>query len=286
MKKQVFTLCLFIFCLFPQAAFAARSITISGDKSSLFGDEQLNISASLSGFTNGETIYIKGAFFKDGATNYFGYTKSNDSWIKNSTTAISQRQVTIGSWDAAAIVRSDFEDSGYGGKGDYKFKLGFYYLTSGGNLSSVNWSSNVLGIHLDQPNTTPTNAPTSSQTSSSTTKSTPSTKTSSSSKTPAPTKTPTAVLQTTTSVTTVLRNNNSAKIANNFDVASDFARVRNVTPTSGRKQNSIQVLGTKDQNFSPLFLLGGLIILLSGGIWFVLKNYKISEIYEKIFNKQ
>ncbi len=286
MKKQFFALFLFAILFSPTSAFAARSITISGDKSSLFGDEELNIAASLSGFTNGETIYIKGAFFKDGATNYFGYTKSNDSWIKNSTTAISQRQVVIGSWEATAIVRSDFEDSGYSGKGDYKFKLGFYYLTSGGNLSSVNWSSNVLGMHIDQPSATPTNMPTSSQTSFSTTKSTPSTKTSSPSKIPAPTKTPTAALQTTTSVTTALKNNNSAKIANNFKIASDFARVRNITITPRIKPKNVQVLAAKDQNFSTLIIIGGIILFLAGGSWFALKYLKDTGIYEKIFNKQ
>lgn len=280
MKRKFLAVWLFLICLFPQTAFAARSISISGDKSSLFGDEQLNIVASLSGFTNGETIYIKGAFFKDGATNYFGYTKSNDSWVKNSTTAISQQQVTIGSWDGSAIVRSDFEDSGYIGKGDYKFKLGFYYLTSGGNLSSVNWSSNVLSLSLDQPLVVPTNIPTSSQTSSSSNIN--SSKTVSPAKTPTSIKVPTPTLQIATSVTAALKNTNSAKIAQNFKIATDFARLRNITPTKAQSSGRVKVLGAKDQAISPLLILtiiGGLALLLGGGTLFAYKNLEQIKIW-------
>jgi hypothetical protein len=88
--------------------FAARKLTITGDKSSLLGDEELLVTASASGFTDGETVYIKGAFYQTGSTNYFGYTKNNDSWIKNSAQNTSQRAITIGNWDGTLIVKSDF----------------------------------------------------------------------------------------------------------------------------------------------------------------------------------
>ncbi len=175
----------FLFYLpsYVNPVFAARSLTISANKDSLFGDEEVAITASASGFTNGETIYLKGAFYQDTASpNYFGYTKSGDSWIKNSTTTLSQRSIKIGEWDGSIISKSDFTDSGYKGEGGYKFKIGFYYLTSGGNLSAVNWSANVLDINLNEPDPTPTNTP------SPTPSSTP---TSSPTDTPIPTKTPT-----------------------------------------------------------------------------------------------
>ncbi len=118
---------------------ATRTITISANKSTLFGFEEAIVNASMSGFTNGETIYVKGAFYKDGTSNYFGFTKNGDNWIRNGDTTINQRQIQVGNWDGNVTIKSDFDDGDYKGEGDYKLKVGFYYLTSGGNLSTVNW---------------------------------------------------------------------------------------------------------------------------------------------------
>lgn len=160
MAKYLFALLIFIFFLFPLTTiFAARNLTITGNKSTLFGDEEMVITASSSGFTSGETIYVKGAFYQEGSTNYFGYTKNGDVWIKNGETTTAQRTVTIGSWDQTIVVKSDFSDGGYKGEGEYKVKLGFYYTTSGGNLSSVNWSENILAVILNEPDPTPTSTP-------------------------------------------------------------------------------------------------------------------------------
>ncbi len=122
----------------------------------------MNITASISGFTDGETVYVKGAFFQAGSSNYFGYTKSGDIWIKNSAPNTSQRSVKIGEWDGTLSVKSDFSDSGYKGEGDYLVKLGFYT----GSATSVNWSANSLAIVLNEPDPTssPTQLPTASNT--------------------------------------------------------------------------------------------------------------------------
>lgn len=156
--------CIVVFFLIFSICFikncqAARNITITADKDALFGDEQVSLSTQLSGFTDGETIYIKGAFYQDGTTNYFGYTKNNNDWVKNGISSSLQWQVKIGGWDGQLIAKSDFSDSGYKGEGTYKFKVGFYYTTSGGNLSSVNWSTNILDIYINEPDPTPTPAP-------------------------------------------------------------------------------------------------------------------------------
>lgn len=146
--------------LFPSQCQAARTLSISSGAISLFGEQEAEIIASLSGFTEGELIYIKGAFYKEGSTNYFGYTKNNDSWIKNGETTISQRQVKIGEWDEKLLTKSDFSDSGYQGEGDYKLKVGFYYQTSAGNISSVNWSLNSVQLSINEPDPTETSIPT------------------------------------------------------------------------------------------------------------------------------
>ncbi|MEK9175968.1 MAG: hypothetical protein AAB520_00835 [Patescibacteria group bacterium] len=262
--KKLFAFLFLLYLFLPTQTLAARSISVTSDKGSIYGIEEANISASISGFTNGEKIYIKGAFFKDGSTNYFGYTKSGDSWIKNSTSATGQRQVEIANWDQSVIVRSDFDDSGYEGKGEYKFKLGFYYTTSGGNLSSVNWS-NSISFSLDSP--APTSLPVvTSQTTIS------NSKTSSSNKAPTPTKTASNLTSSSTLAnTTSQTGNNFAKITQNSKISSDFARIRNISPTSEKVSGRVEVLGAKEQNSSFItiltVILGLALILAAGGFW-------------------
>ena len=147
---------IFIFLIFSTTVFAARNLNISIDKTSLYGEDELVATADQTGFIAGETIYIKGAFYEEGSTNYFGYTKNADSWIKNGDPTISQRSVVIGSWDGKLTVKSDLLDTGYKGEGDYLFKVGFYYITGSGNPSSVNWSSNSASLILNEPANTPT----------------------------------------------------------------------------------------------------------------------------------
>lgn len=132
-------------------------MTISSNQSVLHGYDEMTISiSSMSGFTNGETIYVKGAFYKDGSANYFGFTQNNSDWIKNGDSIVNQRQVQIGNWDEQLVIKSDFDDSGYQGEGDYKVKVGFYYITAGGNVSPVSWSANSLDITINDPDPTPT----------------------------------------------------------------------------------------------------------------------------------
>lgn len=152
-------LALVLFACAPKV-YAARSMTISGNISSLLGDDILIVTASPSGFVEGETIYIKGAFFQSGTTNYFGYTKNNDAWIKNSASNSLQRSIKIGEWDGKLEAKVDYGDSGYKGENDYAFKLRFYY----GAAFSADWSTNELIISISEPDPTITPLPTPSQT--------------------------------------------------------------------------------------------------------------------------
>lgn len=150
--------------IFSSQLVFARDISITANKASLFGDEELVITASSSGFASDEQLYIKGAFFQDGTSNYFGFTKNNNEWIKNSASSQSQRYIKMNEWDGLIYVRNDTTDTGYKGDGSYKFKLGFYYTTPGGSISSVNWSTNTIDVALSYPSPTPTPLPTSTPT--------------------------------------------------------------------------------------------------------------------------
>jgi len=259
MKKQILPLLLsiFAFILLSTEAYSARKISITSDKDTLSLDQEMIVTASSSGFTDGEKIYIKGAFYKEGSSNYFGLTKFDTSWIKNSASVKSQREIVIGSWDNSAVVKLDYEDSGFTGIGDYKFKLGFYYLTSSGNTSSVNWSENSLALKIDNE-PTPTSSPEKvSNTSTAVTVSETEIK---SSNTPTPRKSPTISA-------TTKKNLESVKISNIQREASAYAKIEPISRTSKIKEEEVQVLGTKDTVFPKVYLAsGGLLVIISAFI--------------------
>lgn len=253
---------IFLFVFAPES-FAARNLTIASVKNTLFGFEDAIITASASGFTDNETIYIKGAFYQEGSTNYFGYTKKDDDWIKNGESTTSQKQIKINEWDQVLTVKSDFEDSGYKGEGDYKLKVGFYYITSGGNLSSVNWSSNILDININEPDPTPTPTPeptlTPTPTSAPTANPTPTP-----TKTPTPTPVPTIKISSPTPTLTPLLvsflSTDSAAVLGESTESSDVE-------FSFTKSDEKTVASDKDSNnLSKILIILGFVFVTACGI--------------------
>ena len=260
MKKQLVPLLLsiFIFLISASGVLAARSISIATDRNSISLDEEMIITASVSGFTEGEKIYIKGAFYKDGGSNYFGFTKLNDSWVKNSATAKSQKEVTIGDWDESVLAKLDYEDSGYVGIGEYKFKLGFYYLTSSGNTSSVNWSANSLGVSIiNEPSPTPEPVNTNSKSDSE------------NSITDMPTPIPSKVVATITGNKT----SKSVKITNAKKEASQYAQIKPIEEVE-EEENDTQVLGAEDSISSSIYIFSGGFILVAAFIILIKRELK------------
>ncbi|MBI3955063.1 hypothetical protein HY338_01355 [Candidatus Gottesmanbacteria bacterium] len=145
-----------------KSVYGARSIKIDSFKDSFHNDEEGEAQVILTGFDVGEEIHIKGAFAGNDSTNYFGFTKIGGEWIKNSAKSEDQPVVTVNNWDNKLKIKPDLTDTGFHGTDDYNFKIGFYYVTTGGNLSSVNWSDNVK-VHIDfvpSPTAIPTVLPT------------------------------------------------------------------------------------------------------------------------------
>ena len=226
----------------------------------------MQISASSSGFASGEEILIKGAFFKDGKTNYFGYSKNGDSWIKNGETSQNQLKVKIGEWNNILNVKSDFDDSGYDGEGEYKFKVGFYYTTSGGNLSSVNWSDNNLTISISEPDPTPTATPQPTQTPTSTPSKT-STPIPTKTPTPTPSKTPTSKPSPTATTETI-----------DEDFSSDSGEVLGMETATNSPSPSTDVSGSNDPEnknmiIATIFVVLGT-LLIGGSVYWVIKTSK------------
>jgi hypothetical protein len=252
-------------------AFAARNISIeSASKTALFGDEEVTLNASPSGFTDGETIYIKGAFYQEGGAtnNYFGFTRNGDNWIKNGDPNANQRQVKIGEWNGNVIVKADFADSGYKGEGGYKLRLGFYYITSTGNISSsVSWSTNSVDLNLSEPDPTPTDTPTKEPTPTKT-------------PTPIPFKTPTPTPSTKPTVTKTITKS-ATKSANLSGIPTSVLGAN--TKTDDKKtqdDKSAKVLGAaadSRNNFRIIILALGIILLACAILVFLRSRTKNLE---------
>lgn len=108
---------------------------------SIDSTDLLEAAVLLSGFTPKTDFYLKGVFIKENSSNYFGKTKVNQSWIKNSMSYQNQIKITtddLGNWNGTVSVMVDLDDSGFGGNGSYIFKVG-RYDTDGSNLT---WSNN------------------------------------------------------------------------------------------------------------------------------------------------
>lgn len=159
----LFFLSLFILPSF-RPIFAGQITILSGDGTSLTGDQSITVTASASGFPSGQSLFIKGVFHKDGSTNYFGYTQNAGDWTGNSESKTNQRQVAVDSWNGSLTAKSNYGDSGFTGDGSYKFKIG-YYLSA---ADDVTWSTNEINVTLVGPTPTPSPTPSLTPTPSST----------------------------------------------------------------------------------------------------------------------
>jgi hypothetical protein len=148
----------------PSSANKATAIfSISTQSESISASQSLLINASLwySDFSSTK-FYLKGAFRKAGETNYFGYTKIGENWIKNGASFNDQLEIitnSSGQWSGEILVKPDPADSGYEGAGEYLFKVAKYSET-GTNLI---WS-NEIKINLTIPVAEPTIKPAASPT--------------------------------------------------------------------------------------------------------------------------
>lgn len=92
-------------------------------------------------------IYLKGAFKKEGSSNYFGLTKVENEWVKNGSSYKNQLSIktdSSGNWNGEVDIKVDTSDSGFTGSSDYLFKVGRYFQDSSG----VSWS-NETSIYIE-----------------------------------------------------------------------------------------------------------------------------------------
>lgn len=120
---------------------SSSTFTISNIPAQIDSTQNFSVSITLSlPSAPNSTFYLKGAFKKEGSSNYFGLTKVGSSWIKNGDKYSKHFPITTdssGHWSGNLEFQPDSSDTGYQGSGDYIFKVARY--TSSG--SGPTWTS-------------------------------------------------------------------------------------------------------------------------------------------------
>lgn len=152
----------------PTATSNTSSFIISNITSQINSDQSFTTTVNLSSPDDPNTkFYLKGAFKKDGESNYFGLTKVSGSFVKNGSSFSEQYPITTdssGNWSGELETKVDNDDSGFSGTGNYIFKVGKY--NSNNANPSVSWSNEVtvkiISTEINQAtnlNTSPSPSP-------------------------------------------------------------------------------------------------------------------------------
>lgn len=104
-----------------------------------------------------EVFYLKAAFKKEGSSNYFGQTYSDD-WVGNSEKYSKQLKISTdssGSWEGKIKVKPDPDDSGFKGSDNYIFKVGRYSDSGSGPIWSNEVSIKINTLNTPEPSPSP-----------------------------------------------------------------------------------------------------------------------------------
>lgn len=208
---------------------------ISSSQSQINSDQSINTTVNLSLSNKPNTkFYLKGAFRKPGSTNYFGFTKVGNNWIKNSSTYSDQHPITTdqsGNWTGNLEIKADAEDTGYTGSDDYSLKIGRYDSTD--SSPSIVWASNELTIKINSISNqnTDSNSPTA---------------------TPLP-----------TPIATILAINKTVSVTQRPKITNYNATVAGVqTIASSSASSSSKLADKKGWKFNPFIFTGSIFILI------------------------
>lgn len=242
--------------LFSSSVFASGMV-ISSSQNSLNTNDEFNVGVSFTINTgDGTSYYLRGVFYKEGTSQYCGYTWNGNNWYNGPYSNNGWEQllpVTIyqSSWSGQLKAKVDSSDSGCQSSGEYKFRVQRY--TTGGSSSFDD--QNILTVNLTIPTPTPTSQPTPTPT-----------------KAPTPTPTVKAVATSTPTPllikTTEEHTNTSQKINGNGEVLGVSSGKKSQSP-SPTDEPTPEVL-VKDEStgsamFSPaVFLIGGLGVITVG----------------------
>lgn len=160
----------FVFLFLSFSSAKAITFTLSGVPASTNVDQSFSVSVTLTiGNSAGKKYYLRSAFYENGTSNYFGYTKNHyDSWYNGSPSIDTHqyKEVTMDSfntWTGVVEVKPDSSSSKYKGPGDYGFKIGYYTDTQTSTTVSE-WTNssmiNITGSSTASPSPSPSPSPT------------------------------------------------------------------------------------------------------------------------------
>lgn len=207
----VIALLIVFLLLFPRDVLAL-SLSFSGLPAEIDKSQEVEINLSFTCQSCSDS-YFRAVFFKEGTTNYFGYTQNEKGdWVN--TTAdktlyfhLASDSLVEGSWSGKLRARLDPDHTSFTGSGNYSFKVGRY--TS--QTSSATWSENTAAIYVSAPTPTPTVTPTA---------------------TPSPTTSPTPTLTTTPTNTAIPTKTPSPASSTKSPSPSVIKRSDLLTPTA------------------------------------------------------
>lgn len=226
----------------PSTNNSTSSFTISNTPSQINSDESFIVSVNLFLPDNQNTnFYLKGAFKKSDSSNYFGQTLVSDSWVKNSSSYSSQFPITTdtsGNWSGNLEIKSDADDTGFTGSGDYIFKVAKYTTVGSGPTWSNEANLSIIATAKDTQSPTNMTIP---QPSISPPKNT----------------SPLSV----NSKSILLKNSNLSKI--NYQIAT----VAGVNSTASQSASTSGKIDVKNQKqFNPLLIIGTFLIFAGASV--------------------
>lgn len=157
-----------VFLFLSPTVFAA-TLTLGQAAEQLSGEETYTVPIQVSiNATDGTEYYLRGAFYKNGTTNYCGFTFNGTDWNASPSeyTKFLKIVITNNVWEGELKTKLDQTDSGCKESGTYKFKVYRYTTTGSSNTDTQNELSVtvVLPTLTPTPTTVPTHTPTPTKT--------------------------------------------------------------------------------------------------------------------------
>lgn len=279
----LFFLLLIIFCS-PQKIFAATfNLSNSPTQIGISDEYPVDVTLSIS-VADGTIYYLRGAFYKNGTSNYCGYTWNGTEWFNGpySTQWKNLLKITITNhtWSGQLKAKVDPNDNGCNSSGTYLFRIERFNDTSSDGGGTFSDTQNERTVNIIIPTPTPTSQPTPTNTPLPPT-ATPTSK---------PTSTPTPKIPTATPkiFNTPTKEALLSPIITGLE-ASDSAilgtmsaeNIDSPTPTS--PPVGVFAGASQKKSFPFVFIIAGFCLLASCGILIFLKTEKGKELWTKFF---
>ena len=257
----------FLFFISAKIVFAAAPVILSYPQEQLHLDIPFSISATMSGLSSNAVYRLRIALSKPGTTSYFGSTFNGSNWYNGLPSPITYANFFSITTDGGGVWAGDMQgkieltDTNFSGEsGPYDLKIGRYTQ----NGSTATWS-NIVSVNIIAPTFTPTpvmqKSPTVSHSS------------------PAPTQTPVPTVP--QLVTSSVQKNSfiTQQLYPTAHFSKEIVLSASVSATStpSAKPSSMQkVKGVAENRFPILFVVGGIMLVISGAsmVFFVRKKIK------------